>query len=163
MIVGGEFVAERNPGRRVYRIGKIKDQRPDQEIPEVIRIALAERQLPEQREDQASGNRASKNIRSPPAVSGPGVVGYVSHQRVGDGVRQPGQGAEQSDQCRTESETEIEDDDHAADSGGQRVVDECAETVDEFEMKRNTVRGRGLIVRGCAHCYCCLIPPDYAS
>ncbi len=41
VVIGRQLIAERNPGRREHRVGKIEEKRADQEIPEIKRLLLA--------------------------------------------------------------------------------------------------------------------------
>ena len=107
--------------------------------------------MPEQREDDAGRNCATEDIRPTPTPARLRVVGDVAHQRVGQGVSQAWQRTEQSDECRVHSQTEVEDDYHAADCRGEQVIDERAETVDQLLVKRNAIRWGRFVMRSLAH------------
>ncbi len=151
MVVGGQLVAERDPGRGEDRVGHVEEDRADQEPDEVEGLALAARQLPEQGEDDAGGDRPDEDVRPAPAPPRCRVVGDVAHQRVGERVGEARQRPEQADQRRVHAEAEVQDDHHAAAGRGEQVVDEGAQPVDDLAAERNPIFGRRLVVGGMAH------------
>ncbi len=151
MVVGSEFVAQCHPGCGIDRVREKEDQRSAEKVPEIPAFALTGRQLPQQREDDADGYRPDEHVGTASSPARAGVIGNVAHHRVGDGVGQAGQGAQQPDERGTHPQAEIQHDQHPADRVSQRVVDECAQAVDDLLHKRNSVFGRRCVVGLLAH------------
>jgi hypothetical protein len=126
IIVGRELIAERDPRRREHRVGQKEDERPDQEIPEIEHLALAFGELPEHGETDRHQNRADENEGSAPPPPRSGVVGNVADDRIGDGVKEARQTAQQTHQHRVHAQSKIEDHHQAAQRARQKIVGEGA-------------------------------------
>ena len=99
-----------------------------------------------QGKEQAGGDGTNEDIGPSASPARARVVGDVAHQRVGEGVGEPWQRAEQAHECRAHAEAEIQHDDHAAARGCKQVVHETAQAVDQLVRRGDAVFGGGLVV-----------------
>lgn len=122
MVIGGQFVAERDERRREHRIGQIKKVRSDQEEQKVEPVTVPGGYLPHEREDQSSQNRPDQDIWSAAPPTGFGVIGNVPHDRVTKSVGESRNRQDGTDPRGVHFQPQVKHDGHTAQGSGQKVV-----------------------------------------
>jgi len=151
VVVGRQFVAQRDPRRDEDGVADVEGHRADQEPHEVEVLAHAARQLPQQGEDHGGQDGADEDVRAAAAPARAGVVRDVAHDRVDDRVDQARQRADPAHQPRVHVQAQVQDDHHAADGGRQQVVDERPGAVGDPLRETDPVLGGRLRAHGLVH------------
>ncbi len=103
--------------------------------------------LPQQGKQNAAQYCPGKNVWPPAPPSGLGIVRDVSHDRVGDGVINPGKPAQQTGQKRIHAEGGEQEKRENAERAGQQIIHQMAGAESGLLNRRNPVFGGGLIMR----------------
>ena len=141
--VVAHLIAHGHIGDAEHREPGEEDQRPEQEVAEVVRNAIGTLHLPHGHERDAEHHRANQHVLPAPAPLGARVVGDEAHDRVQHRVVGPGQEEQDAPHPGGEAHVLHQHDHEDAQRRREHLVGQHAQPEGDLVAERDLVAGGG--------------------